>query len=126
MYLFVCIYICVYHLCTTVHHLCATVLLAEVFTDGEIKLRSSANAEDIPGFDGAGLYDSFKAKLKKKDNPDGSCAVAEKGGSKLKMTPQTLQCSIKGVFASLWNLRAVAERTRARLDHATAVMGVAA
>lgn len=29
----------------------------------EIKFRSSSNAEDLPGFDGAGLYDSFPVDL---------------------------------------------------------------
>lgn len=48
----------------------------------KMKLRSSANAEDIPNFDGA-------------------------------------------VFASLWNTRAIEERSFARLDHATASMGIA-
>ena len=28
-------------------------------------MRSSANAEDIPNFDGAGLHDSFSAKVAK-------------------------------------------------------------
>lgn len=28
-----------------------------------VKLRSSSNAEDLPGFNGAGLYDSFGAIL---------------------------------------------------------------
>jgi phosphoenolpyruvate synthase/pyruvate phosphate dikinase len=35
----------------------------------KIKVRSSANAEDIPNFDGAGLYDSFAATVDK--NNDG-------------------------------------------------------
>ena len=36
----------------------------------KIKVRSSANAEDIPNFDGAGLHDSYAATVAKKDNPD--------------------------------------------------------
>lgn len=90
----------------------------------KIKVRSSANAEDMRGFDGAGLYSSFAANLKKKDLPDGSCRV-EKDGVKLKMKPKTLGCAMKGVFASVWNKRAVEERSYARLDHETALMGIA-
>ena len=34
-----------------------------------IKVRSSANAEDMPNFDGAGLHDSFAADTDKRDRP---------------------------------------------------------
>lgn len=33
-----------------------------------LKFRSSSNTEDVPGFDGAGLYDSYKIDLQAKDN----------------------------------------------------------
>ncbi len=36
----------------------------------KIKVRSSANAEDVPNFDGAGLHDSFAADTDKRDRPD--------------------------------------------------------
>ena len=36
----------------------------------KVKVRSSANAEDIPNFDGAGLHDSFAADTDKRDRPD--------------------------------------------------------
>jgi hypothetical protein len=95
----------------------------------KIKVRSSANAEDIPNFDGAGLYTSFSATLSKQDNPDGSCKVVEDGAegveTKIEMSPKSLACALKGVFASIWNKRAVEERSYARLDHATAKMGIA-
>ena len=35
-----------------------------------------------------------------------------------------MACAIKGVYASLWNQRAVEERTFARIDHATVAMGL--
>ncbi|HKV10950.1 MAG TPA: PEP/pyruvate-binding domain-containing protein, partial [Thermoanaerobaculia bacterium] len=41
----------------------------------KIKVRSSANAEDIPNFDGAGLHDSFSATVSKKDNEEESCVI---------------------------------------------------
>lgn len=94
----------------------------------ELKFRSSANAEDIPGFDGAGLHDSFSVKYSARDNADFSCAIEVDDTNvvtKLKVAPRTAQCAIKAVYASLWNQRAVEERSFARLDHAYAAMGLA-
>jgi hypothetical protein len=89
-----------------------------------VKVRSSANAEDIPGFDGAGLYDSFRADLDKVSTKPCALSVDEEDGE-LEMKPKTMECAIKGVYASLWNKRAVEERSFARIDHATAGMGLA-
>jgi phosphoenolpyruvate synthase/pyruvate phosphate dikinase len=94
----------------------------------KMKFRSSANAEDIPNFDGAGLHDSFGVKLSSVDAPDFACRIEEEPdglATKLEIKPKTPQCGIKGVFASLWNDRAIEERSFARLDHATAGMGIA-
>lgn len=94
--------------------------------ENKIKVRSSANAEDIEGFDGAGLHDSFTAKVKEKDNPDHSCKrIPEPGDPAGKMEPKSIACAIKGVYASLWNKRAIDERSFARLDHASVSMGIA-
>lgn len=90
----------------------------------KFKVRSSANAEDIEGFDGAGLYNSYGVDLEEKDD-DSKCRVVEKSASVFKVKPDTLACGIKAVYASLWNKRAIEERSFARLDHATAVMGLA-
>ena len=70
-----------------------------------LRYRSSTNNEDLPGFSGAGLYDS------KTQDPD---ETAEDGIDK----------SIKGVWASLWNFRAFTERDFHRIDHRAAAMGV--
>ena len=76
------------------------------FPDGtSLRYRSSTNNEDLPGFNGAGLYDS------KTQDPD---ETAEDGIDK----------SLKGVFASLWNFRAFTERDFHRIDHTVAAMGV--
>jgi hypothetical protein len=94
----------------------------------KMKFRSSANAENIPNFDGAGLHDSFSVKLSSTDAPDFACRIEEDQDgvvTKLEIKPKTAQCGIKGVFASLWNTRAIEERSFARLDHATAAMGIA-
>lgn len=93
-----------------------------------IKVRSSANAEDLPNFDGAGLHDSFAARLSTADNADGTCTVVEEPdgvATKLEVQPKTLNCALKGVWGSLWNKRAIEERSFARLDHATVGMGIA-
>lgn len=104
-------------------------LAAKFPTMDELKFRSSSNAEDIPRFDGAGLHDSFSVKLSAKDNADFSCVLdpeIENGVvTKLKIRPKTPQCAIKAVYASLWNPRAIEERSFARLDHATSGMGLA-
>ena len=70
-----------------------------------LRYRSSTNNEDLPGFNGAGLYDS---KTQKPDETE------EDGISK----------SLKQVFASLWTFRAFTEREFHRIDHLAAAMGV--
>ncbi|MDG1874896.1 MAG: PEP/pyruvate-binding domain-containing protein [Mariniblastus sp.] len=73
------------------------------FAEGtSIRCRSSTNNEDLPGFSGAGLYDSFTHKT----------------------TEGHLSKSIKQVYASLWNFRAFEERAFYRIDHKTTAMGV--
>lgn len=58
-------------------------------------VRSSTNAEDLPGFNGAGLYDTVP-------NVVGKQALGE---------------AIRTVWASVWNLRAVDEREAFGIDH---------
>ena len=70
-----------------------------------LRYRSSTNNEDLPGFSGAGLYDS------KTQDPE---ETEEDGIDK----------SIKGVWASLWNFRAFTERGFHRIDHLATAMGV--
>ena len=67
-----------------------------------VRCRSSTNNEDLPGFSGAGLYDS------KTQHPDEG----------------PLDKCIKQVFASVWNLRAYLERDYYRIDHFATAMGV--
>ena len=57
-------------------------------------VRSSTNAEDLPGFNGAGLYDTVPNVVGKK-------AIGD---------------ALKVVWASLWNLRAVDEREAFGID----------
>ncbi len=67
-----------------------------------LRCRSSTNNEDLPGFSGAGLYDSCTHK------PDEG----------------HLGKSIRQVYASMWNFRAFEERDFYRVDHLQAAMGV--
>lgn len=94
----------------------------------KIKVRSSANAEDVPNFDGAGLHDSYAADTGKRDRPISPCLVEddeEDGEVKRKVKPKSVGCAVKGVYASLWNKRAVEERSFARIDQRTVAMGLA-
>ena len=77
--------------------------LHSAYPDGtSLRCRSSTNNEDLPGFSGAGLYDSY---------------THHPGEGHLSK-------SIKQVFASLWNFRAFEARDFYRIDHFATVMGV--
>jgi Pyruvate phosphate dikinase, AMP/ATP-binding domain len=67
-----------------------------------LRCRSSTNNEDLPDFNGAGLYDSYTHHL-----DEGHIAK-----------------SIKQVWAGLWTYRAFEEREFYRVDHVSAAMGV--
>ena len=70
-----------------------------------LRYRSSTNNEDLPGFSGAGLYDS------KTQDPE-------------ETTEDGIDKSVKGVWASLWNFRAFIERDTHGIDHLATAMGV--
>jgi pyruvate, water dikinase len=73
------------------------------FAPGQaIRARSSTNNEDLKGFNGAGLYDSYTHR------PDEG----------------HLGNTVKQVWASLWNYRAFEEREFHRIDHMSAAMAV--
>ncbi len=67
-----------------------------------LRCRSSTNNEDLPGFNGAGLYSSFT------HHPDEG-HISE---------------TIKQVWAGMWTFRAFEEREFYRIDQMSAVMGV--
>lgn len=69
-------------------------------------LRSSTNAEDLPGFNGAGLYES----------------IALPAEPNLEQIADTL----RQVWASVWLQRAFEEREWYRIDHRCVAMGVLA
>ncbi len=64
----------------------------------KIKVRSSANAEDVPNFDGAGLHDSFAADTDKQDRPDRPCRIElddDDGEVKRKVKPKSVGCAVR-------------------------------
>lgn len=79
--------------------------IAEVLgPNARVRLRSSTNAEDLPEFSGAGLYDSYGADASGDDRAS---------------------LEIRKVWASVWNWRAVEERSFWGIDHRAVRMGVA-
>lgn len=76
--------------------------IATRFQGRRTRLRSSSNAEDLPGFNGAGLYTSEGV------TPD----------------EDSLEDALRTVWASLYSQRAHDEREFANMDHRNVAMGV--
>ncbi|MCE9573412.1 MAG: pyruvate, phosphate dikinase [Deltaproteobacteria bacterium] len=78
----------------------------EAITGGDatkgVFVRSSTNAEDLPGFNGAGLYDTVPNVV----------------------GPEAIEKAVKTVWASVWNLRAYEERQHFNIDHSKVYGGV--
>jgi hypothetical protein len=72
------------------------------FADKGLFVRSSSNAEDLPNFNGAGLYTTVP-------NVRGDKELLE---------------AVKTVWASLWNFEAYEARERAGIDHSKVYMAV--
>ena len=86
-------------------------LLAEVteavddrFGEERVRFRSSSNTEDLPAFNGAGLYTSLSAEL---DDAD-----------------RSIEDAMRIVWASLFSLRAYDEREAAYIDQSKAAMAI--
>ncbi len=79
-------------------------LIQEQFACSKIRLRSSTNCEDLPGFNGAGLYTSEGYSI-----DDGDVTLAGK---------------ILRVYASLWSLLAFEEREFYFINHSNAGMAI--
>lgn len=71
---------------------------------GRSIFRSSTNAEDLDGFNGAGLYDSIEVSAMP--------------------SPQQVADALREVWASVWLERAFEERDWYRIDHLGVAMGV--
>ncbi len=80
---------------------------------GRIRFRSSTNCEDLPTFNGAGLYESKGLTLMEVD-ANGNRIINEK----------KLWKKLKKVLASLWLPRAFHEREYFGIDHSKAAMAI--
>lgn len=79
-----------------------------------MKLRSSTNSEDLPEFNGAGLYDSYSYK-----------PVNKKGVEKtLEKKREDLKETLRWVWSSVFNQRAYEERMAFRIPHDKVLMGI--
>lgn len=78
--------------------------IADAFAGVRVRFRSSTQAEDLPGFSGAGLYTSRSA-----DPAGGADAIA---------------AAVRGVWASLWSDRAFAERAARGVGHRAVAMAL--
>jgi hypothetical protein len=76
-----------------------------------LRFRSSSTAEDVPGFNGAGLYVSHTGylypSLQEPSDRD-----------------RTVERAIKDTWASYWGFQAFEERRAARIDHFEGAMGL--
>lgn len=81
-----------------------TTLTAQRFGAVRLRFRSSSNTEDLPAFNGAGLYESWPAALDDDGRP-----IAD---------------AIRGVWASLWTPRAFDERSHGNIDQRSVAMAV--
>ncbi len=77
-----------------------------------IRFRSSSNVEDVEGFNGAGLYESFTGFLYPEMQPRSSDQS------------KTAERAISRVWGSYWGFEAFEERRLERIDHLGAAMGV--
>ncbi len=74
------------------------------YKEHNFRFRSSTNAEDVPGFNGAGLYDSKTGNISNPKKP--------------------VDKAIKAVWASLWERRAFEERYYFNIDQTNLAMGI--
>jgi hypothetical protein len=79
-------------------------LIEQRFGETRLRFRSSSNTEDLPGFNGAGLYESWSGALGDPERP--------------------IEDAIRAVWASLWNARAYDEREYGNIDQSQVAMAV--
>jgi hypothetical protein len=77
-----------------------------------IRFRSSSNVEDIEGFNGAGLYESYTGFI--------DAAMQPSSADRAK----TVERALQRVWGSFWGFEAFEERRVEGIDHLTPAMGV--
>lgn len=77
-----------------------------------LRFRSSSTVEDIEGFNGAGLYESYSGFL----YPEEQSSPKDK--------TKSVESAIKKVWASYWLFDAFEERENAGIDHLSGNMGI--
>lgn len=96
---------------TTLHETLSTHFAALADTQG-LRFRSSSTAEDVQGFNGAGLYDSNSGFL----HPELQTSD--------KLKKRTVEWALKKTWASYWSFEAFEERRVAGIDHLSGRMAV--
>ncbi len=81
-----------------------TTQVEELFGEQRVRFRSSSNTEDLPGFNGAGLYHSLSAQL---GDPD-----------------RSIETAMRMVWASLYYARAYEERRYFNVEESGVAMGI--
>ena len=85
---------------------------AALATSQGLRFRSSSTAEDVEGFNGAGVYTSETAFLE----PESQAKASDR--------KKTVALALRKVWASFWSFGAFEERENAGLDHLNGRMGV--
>lgn len=80
----------------------------------KMKIRSSTNSEDLPNFNGAGLYESASYQPYSKSGEEKTHAE--------KIT--AFEMAVRKVWASVWTIRAFEERALFGIPHAEVMMGI--
>lgn len=88
----------------------------------KMKLRSSTNSEDLPDFNGAGLYDSYSYKPYKKAKEKKGRMKPEERSQESKR--EQLKETLRWVWSSVFNQRAWEERMEFNIPHEQVKMGI--
>lgn len=88
----------------------------------KMKLRSSTNSEDLPDFNGAGLYDSYSYNpVKKAKEKKGRMQPEERS---MEAKRERLKETLRYVWSSVFNQRAWEERMAFNIPHEQVKMGI--
>jgi hypothetical protein len=94
-----------------IHGELSTIYSALAVTQG-LRFRSSSNVEDIEGFNGAGLYESYTGFL----DPAAQPRTSDQS--------KTIEKAILRVWGSFWGFEAFEERRSEHIDHLSSAMAV--